>query len=160
MPGVDIICMIRENYGANNQKQPAALPSGSDVVQGENRLVIAAAALLTAAPVLAHHASSMFDPQKRIVLAGTVREFQWTNPHCWIQLLVSDSNDASAAPSEYSIEMASPIQVFQGGWKPGTLKPGDKIVVTIHPTRDGSKGGVFIAATGPSGQPLDNLRAE
>jgi hypothetical protein len=69
------------------------------------------------------------------------------------QSMVSEANDATE-PGEWSIEMASPIQVFQGGWKPTTLKPGDQIMVIIHPARDGGKSGIFISATGPQGQAL------
>ena len=105
---------------------------------------------LLAWPVLAHHSASMFDMQSQITLTGTVREFQFTNPHCWIQLLVP----TDGAIEEWSVEMASPIQVFQGGWNPHTLKPGDKITVIIHPMRDGSKGGNFISATSADGGQL------
>jgi hypothetical protein len=112
------------------------------------------AILLLALPGSAHHSSAMFDQQKRVTVAGTVIQFQWTNPHCWIQLMVPDASDSTLPASEWSIEMASPIQVFQGGWKPTTLKPGDKIAVIIHPARDGSKSGIFISATGPEGQAL------
>jgi hypothetical protein len=112
------------------------------------------AALLLALPGSAHHSSAMFDQQQRVTVAGTVIQFQWTNPHCWIQLMVPGASDSTVRAGEWSIEMASPIQVFQGGWKPTTLKPGDKIVVIVHPARDGSKSGIFISATGPEGQAL------
>jgi Family of unknown function (DUF6152) len=123
------------------------------------RIVLGCAALLIALPGSAHHSTAMFDLQKRITVAGTVKQFQWTNPHCWIQLMVSAADDATE-PSEWSIEMASPIQVFQGGWKPTTLKPGDKIMVTIHPARDGGKSGIFISATGAEGQALGKQPSE
>ena len=108
--------------------------------------------LLLALPVLAHHAGSMFDMQNELTLTGTVREFQFTNPHCWTQLSVT----ANGAADEWSIQMGAPIQVFQGGWNPHTLKPGDQIRVTFHPMHDGSKGGNFISATGADGQRLGN----
>jgi hypothetical protein len=109
-----------------------------------------AALSLLALPVLAHHSSSMFDMQSEITLTGTIREFQFTNPHCWIQLLVT----TNGAIDEWSIQMGAPIQVFQGGWNAHTLKPGDKIIVIVHPMRDGSKGGNFISATTADGGQL------
>ena len=116
------------------------------------RLLVASLSLL-ALPVLAHHSSAMFDMQNELTLSGTVREFQFTNPHCWIQLLVS----ANGTTDEWSIQMGAPIQVFQGGWNPHTLKPGAQIKVIVHPMRDGTKAGDFISATGPDGQHLGKI---
>jgi len=115
-----------------------------------SRKAFVATLSLLAWPVLAHHSSSMFDMQSQITLTGTVREFQFTNPHCWIQLWVENNG----AIEEWSVEMAAPIQVFQGGWNAHTLKPGDKITVILHPMRDGSKGGNFISATAADGGQL------
>ncbi|MEI9892056.1 MAG: DUF6152 family protein [Caulobacteraceae bacterium] len=64
-----------------------------------------AAVSLAAAPAFAHHSFAMFDNQKNVTLDGTVKEFQWTNPHSWIQLVVKD---ASGKDVEYSIEGGSP----------------------------------------------------
>jgi hypothetical protein len=98
----------------------------------------------------AHHSAAMFDEQKSVTVPGTVRLFQWTNPHCWIQMLVSGPGE----PTEWSIELGSPAQLYNKGWKPGTLKAGDKIIVVIHPLRDGTNGGVFVSATDVAGNPL------
>ena len=114
-------------------------------------VIAASGTLLMAFPVIAHHSGSMFDTTKSVTLMGTVREFQWSNPHCWIQLLVSASVPGADPTTEWSIEMASPIQVQMGGWKHGTLKPGDKITVVVHPMRDGTPGGNFISAAAADG---------
>jgi hypothetical protein len=111
---------------------------------------IGIASLLTPVKTGAHHSAAMFDEQKSVTVAGTVRLFQWTNPHCWIQMLVSGARE----PTEWSVEMGSPGQLYNKGWKPGTLKAGDKIVVVIHPLRDGTNGGVFVSATDAAGNPL------
>jgi hypothetical protein len=110
--------------------------------------LIGVPALLLTLHAAAHHSGTMFDGKTSTAVAGTVRTFQWTNPHCWIQLLVPGDE----APVEWSIEMGSPSQLFSGGWRPGTLKAGDKIRVVIHPTRDGTKGGLFVSATREDGQ--------
>jgi hypothetical protein len=83
-----------------------------------------------------------------------VKEFQWDNPHCWIQLLVSDPKDPQGAPVEWGIQMNSPLALFRNGWKPGSLKPGDKITVVVNPLRDARPGGQIISAIGPDGKPL------
>jgi len=112
--------------------------------------------LATLAPKVssAHHSGAMWDSSTTLTLEGIVKEFQWSNPHCWIQLLVPDEAHPDAAPVEWGIEMPAPIQVRQGGWKPGTLKAGDRIRVSIHPARDGSPTGNFISAVSTDGRPL------
>lgn len=104
-------------------------------------------ALLAVGQVAAHHSGAMFDMTKEITLAGTVKEFQWTSPHCWIQLLVADPGHPSAAPVEWGIEMDNPLGLSRHGWKPGSLKPGDQIVVVAHPLRDGASGAQVVSVT-------------
>jgi hypothetical protein len=110
--------------------------------------LIAVAALLTAIPALAHHSFAMFDQSKSVTLQGTVKDFRWTNPHVFVQLLVKTD---SGSEEEWSIEMTSPEHLARVGWKPGAMKPGDKVTLVIHPMRDGSAGGQFISGTGPDG---------
>jgi hypothetical protein len=112
--------------------------------------LFALAALPGGMSAIAHHTGAMFDLKKSITLSGTVKEFQWTNPHCWIQLWVPTPE----RQVEWSIEMGAPVDLFRNGWKPGTLKPGDEITVVIHPMRDGSNGGLFVSATASDGSPL------
>jgi Family of unknown function (DUF6152) len=109
-------------------------------------------------PVVAHHSFSMFDETKEVVLKGAVKEFQWSNPHTWIQLNVTD---ASGNVVEWSIEGGSPNLLGRQGWKRNTLKPGDKLEVTVHPLRDGQPGGSFMRAVRPDGTKLggDQIRA-
>jgi len=110
--------------------------------------LIAIAAMLTASSALAHHSFAMFDQSKSVTLQGTVKDFRWNNPHVFIQLLVK-AEDGSEV--EWSIEMTSPEHLARVGWKPGTLKPGDKATLVIHPMRDGSAGGQYLSGTGPDG---------
>jgi Family of unknown function (DUF6152) len=113
--------------------------------------LIAFAAMLTASAALAHHSFAMFDQSKTVTLQGTVKDFRWTNPHVFIQLLVTNE---SGVEEEWSIEMTSPEHLARVGWKPVTLKPGDKITLNIHPMHDGVKGGQYLSGIGPDGQPL------
>jgi len=71
-----------------------------------------------------------------------VKEFQYTNPHSWIQLLVAA--EAGAEPKELSIETGAPIVLLRAGIKPTALKPGDRITLRAHPLKDGSAGGSLI----------------
>src|SRR5450432_2899638 len=94
-----------------------------------------AVALIVAAivPASAHHSDAMFAPDKEVVLNGTVKEFQYTNPHSWIQLVVLGANGASA---EWSIETGAPIVLLRAGIKPTALQPGEKITLRAHPLKD------------------------
>src|ERR1700742_1591259 len=106
---------------------------------------VAAVSLSAAAPASAHHSFAMFDNQKNVTLEGTVKEFQWTNPHSWIQLVVKDP--ATGKEVEYSIEGGSPNGLSRAGWKRTSLKPGDKAVAIIHPLKDGSNGDSLVSVS-------------
>jgi hypothetical protein len=113
--------------------------------------VAAAGIMALPVPVLAHHSAAMFDQQKQVELSGVVRQFQWTNPHCYIQLLVKNSQGQE---EEWSLEMGAPVYLYNVGWRPGTVKAGDRISVAIAPLRKGGHGGLLLKATGADGKPL------
>src|SRR5215471_4117044 len=119
------------------------------------RNVVLFAGVLAAGAVAAHHSAAMFDPTKEITLTGTVKEFQWTSPHCWIQVLVADPEHPNAAPEEWGIEMDNPMGLSRHGWKPASLKAGDNVVVVAHPLRDGTRGGQVVSVS-KDGKPIGN----
>ena len=110
--------------------------------------ILLAGALGTALPALSHHSFSMFDVRKEVTLTGTVREFQWTNPHSWLQVQVPHGN----ATIEYSLELGSPNSMSRRGWRKSTFKPGDKITFAMNPMRDGSPGGALVYAVDGQGK--------
>ena len=91
----------------------------------------------------------MFNNDKTVSMTGTVQQFEWTNPHSWLRIIVEDQ--ATGKPLEWALEMGSPAQQARVGWKPDSVKPGDKVTVVIHPMMDGSRGGQFVMAILPSG---------
>lgn len=105
-------------------------------------------------PAFAHHSGAMFDTTRSVTLQGTVRAFQWTNPHSFIQLVVA----GSGGPQEWSIEMGSPGQLYRNGWRPSSIRAGEQLTVVLHPLRDGSTGGVFVSATAADGQAVGTPR--
>jgi Family of unknown function (DUF6152) len=111
---------------------------------------------MSAIPALAHHSFAMFDAEKKMTLDGTVKEFQWTNPHSWILLTVAD---AQGKAEQWAIEMGGPSGLARQGWVPKTLTPGMKVQAVIHPLRDGTPGGQFMAVTLPDGTQLGNPNA-
>jgi hypothetical protein len=114
----------------------------------------AVAAFALAVPASAHHSFSMFDAEKNVTITGTVKEFEWTNPHAWLRVMVQDQ--ASGREVQWALEMGSPGQQAQRGWKPDSVKPGDKVTITLHPLKDGSRGGQLLTAMLPNGQQLTN----
>jgi hypothetical protein len=97
-----------------------------------------------ASSAFAHHSFALFDAQKSMTLEGEVRQFQWTNPHTWIQLVVVDQAGKNV---EWSIEGGSAATMSRQGWSRMALKPGDRVTVVIHPLKDGTRGGSLISAT-------------
>lgn len=104
-------------------------------------MLIGLSAFLTPFNSYAHHTYSMFDQTKEVVLTGVVREFQWTNPHTWVEL---DVTSPDGAVQGWSLEGGSINSIKRQGWSRTSLKPGDKVKVLINPLRDGKKGGALV----------------
>ena len=121
---------------------------------GAAGLAACAALLACGAPAQAHHSFAMFDISQEKALAGTVVEFQWTNPHSWIWL---DVPAAGGAAEKWGIEGMSPNFLERRGWSKNTLKPGDKVTVVIHPVRTGGHGGSFMRMTLANGTVMDMM---
>ncbi|HWK55331.1 MAG TPA: DUF6152 family protein [Hyphomicrobiales bacterium] len=101
------------------------------------------ALLLGATGVAAHHSDAMFARDRTLELNGTVKEFQFTNPHTWLQVMVPDENGQEV---EWSLEWGSPNQLGRQGVRPSTFPAGAKVTVRTNPMRDGTAGGAFIGA--------------
>jgi hypothetical protein len=116
---------------------------------------IALAVLLAfAGTAWAHHSGAMFDRDKTVELVGTVVSFGWTNPHSWIEIEVPNS---SGGTDKWGVECNSPNNMARSGWRSTTLKPGDQVTVSVHPLRDGSKGGRFISVKLADGTVLSDM---
>ena len=115
---------------------------------------IAIAALAAAAvPASGHHSYSMFDMKKTVAMEATVTKFKWQNPHSFILADVK----AADGVENWAIEMTSPNNLVQEGWKRTSLKPGDKITLWIHPLRSGAKGGSYVGVKLPDGKTLGDV---
>lgn len=122
------------------------------------RAVALAAALATpaltlsvAGPAAAHHSFAMYDATKLVTVTGTVKEFQWTNPHAILWVYADPGK--GAAPVLWSFELStSPGPLSRLGWTKHSVNPGDKVAVEMNPLRDGQQGGslkrVTLLATG------------
>ncbi len=114
-------------------------------------IVALAACLAAAAPALAHHSFAMFDKNQQVTLKGTIKDFQYNNPHSWIQLIVMTP---AGGEEEWTIEALSPNVLSRTGWKRTSLVPGQKVTLLIYPMRDGTHGGNLISVTLPDGSTL------
>ena len=101
----------------------------------------------------AHHSFAAFDDGKIVELNGTVADFRYTNPHIWIDLVVTD---AAGGVEQWGIEAGPPSQLRPQGWGPDILKPGDKVHASVHPRKDGLNGGSLIAMRLSDGTPVGN----
>ena len=107
-------------------------------------------------PASAHHSFAMFDATKEITMSGTVKEFEWTNPHSWLRVTVNDQK--TGKPALWALELSSPARLTTMGMHADSVKAGDVVSVTFHPMKDGTRGGQFIAAKLPNGKNV--IRAE
>jgi hypothetical protein len=115
---------------------------------------LGAAALAYAAPASAHHSFAMFDAQKTMVLDGTVTEFQFTNPHSWLEIDVPVTTNGKTEIKHWSLEMNNLVGLRRAGWRAKTLVVGDKVKVTMHPMRDGSSAGQMMTVVTADGKTL------
>jgi hypothetical protein len=106
-------------------------------------LPLFAVATLAAPTAGAHHSFATYDRTTNLTLSGTVREFQWTNPHAWIQVLVPGDKGTT----EWSVECGSPNMMARTGWKKTTLAPGAAVSVTINPLLEGGPSGSLVTIT-------------
>jgi Family of unknown function (DUF6152) len=107
--------------------------------------VILAAAISAALPAGAHHSFAMYEPTKTLTFKGTIKSFQWTNPHVIVWVLVQ--TEGGGAAQEWSLETTSPGVLTRSGWTRQSLKAGDRVSVTFSPLRDGSRGGGLNSVT-------------
>jgi hypothetical protein len=113
--------------------------------------IIVAVASAGAPLAHAHHSFAAFDRSKKVVLVGVVKDFQWANPHAWIQLTVQDSNGGK---TEWGVECGSPNMMARTGWKKDLLEPGDQVAVTVNPLLDGRPNGSLVSITLANGTVL------
>jgi len=110
---------------------------------------------VAAGPVVvqAHHSFAMFDTSNRVTLTGTVTQFQWTNPHAYIEI---DVPDGTGPAKHWTVELGSPSILMQGGWKFSDVKPNQTITVVLNPLRNGQPAGLLVRITLADGRVLAN----
>ena len=119
---------------------------------GIQRIIIGASLIMGGTSLaLAHHSFAAFDVSTQKTVSGTIKKFDWTNPHTWVWL---DVVNEQGVVETWGIEGMSPNYLARRGWTRTTLKAGDKITVTVRPMKSGEKGGMFVNAKRPGGETL------
>jgi hypothetical protein len=117
---------------------------------GALMIAIAGVAALPS-PVLAHHGQASYEPGKTLTLRGTVTEWTWANPHCYLRMEVKD---AAGTPTLWVLETQNPVSMSKGGWTRRSMVPGDLVTVTFQPVRSGAPLGLIRTVMLASGQTL------
>ena len=96
-----------------------------------------AALLLSAAaiPATAHHSAALFDMSKQVTFHGTVEKWLWANPHSWLYVRVEKPDGTQEV---WGFEAGSTGMMAHTGWNAADMKPGDKVIVSGSPERDGN----------------------
>lgn len=116
-------------------------------------LVVALAiGLLFSVPLFAHHGNAAMDAGKKLILKGTVTEWVWANPHCWLKF---DVKDDKGEPVHWVAETNNAPDMIERGWSKNSFKPGDEVTVTVEPVKNGNPAGRVLAVVLPSGQILN-----
>ena len=125
------------------------------IVKPHRKSILAAVTLAAlAVPAAAHHSYAMFDMNRTVQLDAQVTRFKWQNPHAFIE---ADVAAPGGATEHWAIEMTSPNNLAQEGWKRSSLKPGDKVKIYVHPLRSGARGGSYAGVQWPNGTHLGQV---
>jgi hypothetical protein len=119
------------------------------------RLTAAALMLCTSAAALAHHSYAMFDRVKVVSISGQVKLWELINPHSYLWVYVK--NEQTGKYDLWGLEAPGPTQLTRAGWTKSTVKPGDKVSLTLNPLKDGRNGGNLLSITLADGRHLEGF---
>ena len=115
-------------------------------------LALAIGSFIVSLPLYAHHGSAAFDSGKKLTMKGTVTEWFWANPHCFLQF---DVKDDAGQVVHWVAETSNPPDMVNHGWSKASLKTGDQITVTVQPVKNGRPIGRVTEVVLPNGRTLD-----
>ena len=113
--------------------------------------LVAVVLLMVSAPLIAHHGAASFDTTKEYVLKGTVTEWIWANPHCFLKF---DAKDDTGAVRNWAVEVSNPTDMSKRGWARTSFKAGDAVTVTLQPVKGGAPVGRLRNVVLPDGSTL------
>jgi hypothetical protein len=117
-------------------------------------IIVGAVGLLAAtAPLFAHHGAASFDTTRELTLKGTVTDWIWANPHCFLKF---DAKDETNTVRNWAVEVSNPTDMTKRGWARTSFKAGDEVTVTLQPVKNGAPVGRLRNVVLPTGQTLSN----
>jgi Family of unknown function (DUF6152) len=90
---------------------------------------------------LAHHGAATFDTGKELMLEGTVTEWVWSNPHCFLKF---EAKDQSGSVRTWTVETSNPPDMVNRGWSRRSFKAGDRVTATVEPVKSGNPVGRLL----------------
>ena len=114
-------------------------------------IVSAVGVLVAPVPAGAHHGAATFDTGKEITLKGTVTEWIWANPHCFLKF---DAKDETGTVRNWAVETQNPVSMTARGWSRNGFKVGDEVTVKLEPVKNGAPVGRILTVLLPNGQTL------
>ena len=102
-------------------------------------------------PLAAHHGAASFDTTRELTLKGSVTEWIWANPHCFLKF---DAKDDTGTVRNWAVEVSNPTDMTRLGWARTSFKGGDEVTVTLQPVKSGAPVGRLRSVIRPNGQTL------
>jgi len=103
--------------------------------------IVAMGILTGSGPAVAHHGAATFDTGKELVLEGTVTEWVWSNPHCFLKF---EAKDQSGSVRAWTVETSNPPDMVNRGWSRRSFKAGDRVTATVEPVKSGNPVGRLL----------------
>ena len=116
-----------------------------------NMIIAALGVLLISVPLAAHHGAAALDTGKEITLKGSVTEWIWSNPHCFLQF---DAKDETGTVRNWAVETQNPTTMTQRGFSRTLFKAGDEVTVILEPVKNGQPIGRMLTIVLANGQKL------
>ncbi|MGH9240951.1 MAG: DUF6152 family protein [Vicinamibacterales bacterium] len=113
---------------------------------------VVALLLMAASSAWGHHSATMFEQTKTITVEGVVKEFQWTNPHSWLLVDVTDKN---GKVTTWGFEAEGPSTLQRAGIRPSEFKAGTRVTMTGRPMKDGRPAAIWVLAVRGDGKKFD-----
>ena len=107
--------------------------------------------LAVSVPLVAHHGAASFDTTRELNLKGTVTDWIWANPHCFLKF---DAKDETGTVRNWAVEVSNPTDMVKRGWARTSFKAGDEVTVTLQPVKGGAPVGRLRNVVLPNGQSL------
>jgi hypothetical protein len=114
-------------------------------------VAVATVVFLATTSLVAHHGSASFDTSKKVTLKGTVTEWIWANPHCFLKI---DAMDDTGSVRNWALETQNPIGMTQRGWSRSLFKIGDEVTVVLEAVKNGAAVGRIVSVVLPNGSTL------